>query len=182
MYTNFSTSRKTTVKYPTFDYVNPGTWDKYQKRMKTELFSLSSEQDPIQIDRTVDNWIALANNGTLSQCTSMYSVIAYFYPKRIAESYFKERISYFYNTLREIITNKAEGVTTKSEPTVPPTNVETPKPKPVAKPVAEKVSLNTSTYNFDTEFPTFTEEGFPDSNSDVFKTLLKESKADGESK
>lgn len=160
-----------TLQIPDFDYESPNSWDKYQSRMKTNLFALSRETDPIKIDREVENWLNIARNGTYSQCISMFSVIAYFYPKKIHDSYFKSRIEYFYNTLIKIITSKLDKEESKQESkakesSTPKTQVKAPKAKSTAAPEENK--------EFNTSFPTFSDGGFPDSDSDVFDRLLKE--------
>ena len=161
------------LQVPDFNYDDPGSWDKYQSRMKTNLFSLSRETDPLKIDREVENWLNVARNGTYSQCMSMYSVVAYFYPNRIHDSYFKSRIEYFYKTLVKVITNKfneedkkKQAKTTVTPTSTPKTEVKAPKAKTTATPEDDK--------EFETEFPTFSDGGFPDSDSDVFDKLLKE--------
>ncbi len=166
---------------PEFDYNDPSTWDRYQKRMKEDLFSLSRETDPLKIDRDVENWIAVARNGSYQQCISMYSVIAYFFPKKIHESYFKSRIEYFHNTLLKIIETKIKENNNplkspkKKEASSTPVEVSVPKAKKTHSPEKDK--------SFETEFPTFSEGGFPDSDSDVFDNLLKnENKVIGEDK
>ena len=182
------------LQVPGFNYDNPGEWDRYQSRMKNGLFALSRETDPLKIDREVENWLNIACNGTYSQCMSMLSVVAYFYPNRMHDSYFKSRIEYFYNNLIKIITNKADEEnknsyslqenkkrttqTTKSNKS----NSLTSTDKTVVKaPKAKSTAPLNEDKEFDTEFPAFSEGGFPDSDSDVFDKLLKEeTKACGE--
>lgn len=162
---------------PSFNYEDPSSWDRYQKRMKEDLFSLSREKDPLKIDRDVENWLSIARNGSFSQCMSMYSVISYFFPNKIHESYFKSRIEYFHNTLLRIIETKVreeqsplnKSKQTKNSMSSTPVEVNTPK-----APKAKKTSSPEEDRNFETEFPTFSEGGFPDSDSDIFDKLLKE--------
>ena len=187
-----TTSQKLCV--PTFNYDNPGEWDRYQSRMKNSLFALSRETDPLKIDREIENWLNISRNGTYSQCMSMFSVVDYFYPNKMHDSYFKSRIEYFYNNLIKIITNKADEEnknsyslqenkkrttqTTKSNKS----NSLTSTDKTVVKaPKAKSTAPLNEVKEFDTEFPAFSEGGFPDSDSDVFDKLLKEeNKACGE--
>ena len=173
------------LQVPGFNYDNPGEWDRYQSRMKNGLFALSRETDPLKIDREVENWLNIARNGTYSQCMSMLSVVAYFYPNKMHDSYFKSRIEYFYNTLIEIITNKADEEskkrttqTTKSNKSNSLTSTDK---TAVKAPRAKSTAALDEDKEFATDFPTFSEGGFPDSDSDVFDKLLKEeNKARGE--
>lgn len=176
-YSTYRTSTKTTVtnKIPKqantvssmnvkFDNGDPSSWNKYQSSMREQLFALSRETDPIKIDSTIENWISLAKNGTEFQCVSMYSVISYFYPGKISTSYFKERIGYFRDALSLIITNKrVSGEQPKEEKTVAKKN-ETPAK---SKKVVDKEK------SFTTDFPSFDDGGFPDTNSDIFDKLLE---------
>lgn len=190
----FIQTRSLKLQVPSFNYANPGEWDRYQSRMKNGLFTLSRETDLLKIDREVENWLNIARNGTCSQCMSMLSVVAYFYPNKMHDSYFKSRIEYFYNNLIKIITNKADEEnknsyslqdnkkrttqTTKSNKS----NSLISTDKTVAKaPKAKSTAPLNEVKEFDTEFPAFSEGGFPDSDSDVFDKLLKEeTKACGE--
>lgn len=179
----FVTVNKMNYQIPTFDYEDASTWDKYQRRMKENLFTLSREKDPIKIDREVDSWLSIARNGSEAQCMSMLSVIVYFYPARIHDSYFKSRIEYFFNTLVNIVKTKINEAmhenplkSTKKSASVsstPVTEVNVPKAKKTDAPQEDR--------EFETAFPTFSEGGFPDSDSDVFDNLLKdENKAHGD--
>ena len=98
----FIQTRSLKLQVPNFNYANPGEWDRYQSRMKNGLFTLARETDPLKIDREVENWLNIARNGTCSQCMSMLSVVAYFYPNKMHDSYFKSRIEYFYNNKSKI--------------------------------------------------------------------------------
>lgn len=178
-----TTSQKLCV--PTFNYGNPGEWDRYQSRMKNSLFALSRETDPLKIDREVENWLNIARNGTCSQCMSMLSVVAYFYPNRMHDSYFKSRIEYFYNALVKIITNKADEEnkkrTTQTAKSNKPNSLASTDKTVVKAPRAKSTAALDEDKEFATDFPTFSEGGFPDSDSDVFDKLLKEeNKARGE--
>ena len=178
-----TTSQKLCV--PTFNYDNPGEWDRYQSRMKNGLFALSRETDPLKIDREVENWLNIARNGTYSQCMSMLSVVAYFYPNKIHDSYFKSRIEYFYNTLIKIITNKADEENKKRTTQITKSNksnsLASTDKTAVKVPRAKSTTTLDEDKEFATDFPTFSEGGFPDSDSDVFDKLLKEeNKARGE--
>ena len=178
-----TTSQK--LRVPNFNYDNPGEWDRYQSRMKNGLFTLSRETDPLKIDREIENWLNISRNGTYSQCMSMLSVVAYIYPNKMHDSYFKSRIEYFYNTLVKIITNKADeenkkrtAQTTKSSKSNSLTSTDK---TAVKAPKAKSTAPLNEDKEFDTEFPAFSEGGFPDSDSDVFDKLLKEeNKARGE--
>ena len=178
-----TTSQKLCV--PTFNYDNPGEWDRYQSRMKNGLFALSRETDPLKIDREIENWLNIARNGTYSQCMSMLSVVAYFYPNKIHDSYFKSRIEYFYNTLIKIITNKADEENKKRTTQITKSNksnsLASTDKTAVKVPRAKSTTTLDEDKEFATDFPTFSEGGFPDSDSDVFDKLLKEeNKARGE--
>ena len=173
------------LQVPGFNYDNPDEWDRYQSRMKNGLFALSRETDPLKIDREVENWLNIARNGTYSQCMSMLSVVAYFYPNKMHDSYFKPRIEYFYNTLIKIITNKADEESKKRTTQTTKSNKSnslTSTDKTVVKtPRAKSTAALDEDKEFETNFPTFSEGGFPDSDSDVFDKLLKEeNKARGE--
>ena len=173
------------LQVPGFNYDNPGEWDRYQSRMKNGLFALSRETDPLKIDREVENWLNIACNGTYSQCMSMLSVVAYFYPNKMHDSYFKSRIEYFYNTLIKIIINKADEESKKRTTQITKSNKSnslTSTDKTVVKaPKAKSTAPLNEVKEFDTEFPAFSEGRFPDSDSDVFDKLLKEeNKACGE--
>ena len=181
----FIQTRSLKLQVPSFNYANPGEWDRYQSRMKNGLFTLSRETDPLKIDREVENWLNIARNGTYSQCMSMLSVVAYFYPNKMHDSYFKSRIEYFYNTLIKIITNKADEESKKRTTQITKSNKSnslTSTDKTVVKaPKAKSTAPLNEVKEFDTEFPAFSEGGFPDSDSDVFDKLLKEeNKARGE--
>lgn len=178
-----TTSQKLCV--PTFNYGNPGEWDRYQSRMKNSLFALSRETDPLKIDREIENWLNIACNGTYSQCMSMFSVVDYFYPNKIHDSYFKSRIEYFYNALVKIITNKADEEnkkrTTQTAKSNKPNSLASTDKTVVKAPRAKSTAALDEDKEFATDFPTFSEGGFPDSDSDVFDKLLKEeNKARGE--
>ena len=115
----------------------------------------------------------------------MLSVVAYFYPNKMHDSYFKSRIEYFYNTLIKIITNKADEENKKRTTQITKSNKSnslTSTDKTVVKaPRAKSTTTLDEDKEFATDFPTFSEGGFPDSDSDVFDKLLKEeNKARGE--
>ena len=178
-----TTSQKLCV--PTFNYDNPGEWDRYQSRMKNSLFALSRETDPLKIDREIENWLNISRNGTYSQCMSMFSVVDYFYPNKMRDSYLKSRIGYFYNTLIEIITNKADEEnkkrTTQTTKSNKSNSLASTDKTAVKVPRAKSTTTLDEDKEFATDFPTFSEGGFPDSDSDVFDKLLKEeNKARGE--
>ena len=101
---------------------------------------------------------------------------------------------YFYNNLIKIITNKADGENKNSyslqenkkratqATKLNKSNSLTSTDKTVVKaPKAKSTAHLNEVKEFDTEFPAFSEGGFPDSDSDVFDKLLKEeNKARGE--
>ena len=154
------------MRVPTFNYNDPSSWDKYQTKMKENLFAISRETDPIKIDNAVESWLNVARNGTLQQCVSMYSVIKFFYPNKIHDSYFKSRIQYFYERLQVIITSKQTGQdTSKPIASTPVKSPAAPKPKETAKVEKDK--------DFETAFPEFEGDGFPSSESNIFDKLLK---------
>ena len=154
------------MKIPTFNYNDPSSWDRYQTKMKENLFSTARETDPIKIDNDIESWLNIARNGTLQQCVSMYSVIQVFYPNKIHDSYFKSRIQYFYERLSTIITSK-QTEQNASKP-IASTSVKSPvtsKPKNTVKVEKNK--------NFEIDFPKFEGDGFPSSESNIFDKLLK---------
>ena len=181
----FIQTRSLKLQVPNFNYANPGEWDRYQSRMKNGLFTLSRETDPLKIDREVENWLNISRNGTYSQCMSMFSVVDYFYPNKMRDSYLKSRIGYFYNTLIKIITNKADEEnkkrTTQTTKLNESNSLASTDKTVVKAPRAKSTAALDEDKEFATDFPTFSEGGFPDSDSDVFDKLLKEeNKARGE--
>jgi hypothetical protein len=160
-----------------FDYSKPDTWNTYQTKMKNGLFALSRESNPLKIDSTVDSWIASVKNsiktGNMLQLSSMLSVIEYFYPQKIAASYFKDRIGYLLNTLLNLDIPADANV--KRKQNNKKENVSPVTTKSIQKPERPKVSVKKND-SLDTEFPKFSGMGFPSCKTSLFEDMLASKK------
>lgn len=180
MYSTNSTRIEYSSFGTNFDYNDPSSWDRYQTKMKENLFTMARERDPLVIDRAVEDWLNIARNGSTQQCVSMLSVVDYFYPNKINESYFKSRIQYFCNKLRNITNAKVSEMDVIDSTAVKRTakkNEANPTPvKTLAKPKTKTTAPVEKDKNFDTEFPTFSDAGFPTTKSNIFDKLLSTEK------